>query len=247
MNDEDLMRYSRHILLPQIDLEGQDKICNSHVMIVGLGGLGSPVAMYLAGAGVGEMTLVDHDLVELSNLQRQIIHTCSSLGQTKVESAQRAVLSINPKIKVHACTVEASVGWLIDRVSAVDVVVDCSDNVAVRYALNDACLQNKTPWVSGAAIEFSGQVIVFDPRNAQSPCYACLYPTPRDHDETCASNGVLSPLVGMIGSLQAIEVLRLLVGFGSDRVGKLSMWNAFSGSEHTITLAKDDKCDKCMI
>ena len=242
MKDEQLLRYSRHILLPQVDIEGQQAICNAHVMIIGLGGLGSPVALYLAAAGVGTLTLVDDDIVEESNLQRQIAHSIESVGQPKVVSAARECMVLNPDIILHAETLRADKTWLMNHVKGVSLVVDCSDNAEVRYAINDACLEHGIPWVSGAAIAFSGQVAVFDPRQDDAPCYRCLYPALSDEAMTCAESGILSPVTGVVGALQATEALRLLVGFGQSQYGALQTWDALSNDWRRWKITQAEGC-----
>jgi molybdopterin/thiamine biosynthesis adenylyltransferase len=246
MNDLQLLRYSRHILLPQIEYDGQDKLTQSHVLIVGAGGLGSPVAMYLAASGVGTLTICDFDAVDLTNLQRQIIHTTQSVGTNKAVSAQQAIFEINPDVLVHTVQQKSTESEMAALVAKADVVVDCSDNFATRYALNRLCFQHKTPLVSGAAIRFEGQITVFDFRHAASPCYHCLYPdTGSDQEMRCADNGVFAPLVGMIGTAQAAEVLKLLLNIGESLQGRLLLLDALTAEWRTIKLARDAACTVC--
>ncbi|EUJ09357.1 dinucleotide-utilizing enzyme possibly involved in molybdopterin or thiamin biosynthesis [Methylophilaceae bacterium 11] len=246
MNDLQLLRYSRHILLPQIEYDGQDKLTQSHVLIVGAGGLGSPVAMYLAASGVGTLTICDFDAVDLTNLQRQIIHTTQSVGTNKAVSAQQAIFEINPDVLVHTVQQKSTESEMAALVAQADVVVDCSDNFATRYALNRLCFQHKTPLVSGAAIRFEGQIAVFDFRHAASPCYHCLYPdTGSDQEMRCADNGVFAPLVGMIGTAQAAEALKLLLNIGESLQGRLLLLDALTAEWRTIKLARDAACTVC--
>ena len=222
MNDNQLLRYSRHILLPQIEYAGQEKLTKSHALIVGAGGLGSPVALYLAASGVGKFTICDFDNVDLTNLQRQIIHTTQSVGINKAVSAQQTIYEINPEINVQTVQQKSSEAEFTKLAVEADVVIDCSDNFATRYALNRVCLQLKKPLVSGAAINFEGQITVFDFRNEASPCYHCLFPdTGENADTRCANNGVFAPLVGMIGTTQAAEALKLIMNIGESLQGRL--------------------------
>lgn len=246
MQDDLLLRYSRHIMLPQIEYAGQDKLTQSHALIIGAGGLGAPVAMYLAAAGVGTLTICDFDQVDLTNLQRQIIHTTSAVGQNKALSAQATIASLNPEITVHVETTRLNEEALAGRVAAADVVIDCSDNFATRYLLNQLCFNRKTPLVSGAAIRFEGQLSVFDFRHDESPCYHCLYPDVGDDQELrCADNGVFAPLVGMIGTAQAAEALKILLNIGQTMQGKLLLLDALSAEWRTIRLKKDASCAMC--
>lgn len=246
MNDNQLLRYSRHILLPQIGYEGQDKLVNSHALIVGAGGLGSPVALYLAASGVGKLTICDFDMVDLTNLQRQIIHTTQSVGVNKALSAQQAIHAINPDIVVQTAQQKSTEVEFTQLTKNVDVVIDCTDNFATRYALNRACLKLKKPLVSGAAIGFEGQITVFDFRNSASPCYHCLYPdVDNDAEMRCADNGVFAPLVGMIGTAQAAEALKLIMGIGESLQGRLLLLDALSAEWRTIKLSRDPACAVC--
>lgn len=246
MNDQQLLRYSRQILLPEVDIAGQEKLLNSKVLIIGLGGLGSPVALYLAAAGVGELHLADPDYVDLSNLQRQIIHQDASLNQQKVESASERLKQLNPAIKIitHNSLLQGEA--MLEAVKAVDLVCDCSDRFSTRFAINRASQAANKPLVFGAAIRFSGQMSVFDPRLATSPCYACIYDENSDDAElSCSESGVLSPLVGVIGSLQAMEALKVLGGFGTPAIGKLLTYDGLRSEMRNLKLQKDSFCSCC--
>ena len=246
MNDNQLLRYSRHILLPKIGYEGQEKLVNSHVLIIGAGGLGSPVALYLAASGVGHLTICDFDDVDLTNLQRQIIHTTASVGTNKAVSAKQTIYEINPDVNVQTVRQNSSEAEFAELVAKADVVIDCSDNFATRYALNRVCFMLKKPLVSGAAIGFEGQISVFDFRHVNSPCYHCLYPDTGDDTEMrCSENGVFAPLVGMIGTTQAAEALKLLINIGESLEGRLLLLDAFNLEWRTIKLKRDLKCAVC--
>ncbi len=252
MNDNQLLRYSRHILLPQINYEGQEALVNSHALIVGAGGLGSPVALYLAASGVGTLTICDFDVVDLTNLQRQIVHTTASVGINKAVSAQQTLFEINPTIQVNTVCVKSTEDEFALLLAQADIVIDCSDNFATRYLLNRLCVQLKKPLVSGAAIGFEGQVTVYDMRSDSSPCYHCLFPdqsetTGENNEMRCASNGVFSPLVGMIGTTQAAEALKLLMGIGESLQGRLLLLDALAMEWRTIKLGKDPACSVCGI
>jgi molybdopterin-synthase adenylyltransferase len=246
MQDSDLLRYSRHIMLPQIDYAGQDMLTQSHALVIGVGGLGSPVALYLAAAGVGQLTICDFDTVDLSNLQRQLIHQTANVGMNKAHSAQQTLQQLNPQVLVHPITHQASEAELSSLVAQADVVLDCSDNAATRYLLNRVCFQAKKPLVSGAAIRFEGQITVFDFRQKDSPCYHCLYPEVAGEPEMrCAENGVFAPLVGMIGSMQAAEALKCLLNIGETLQGRLLLLDALTAEWQTIQFARDPACDVC--
>jgi molybdopterin/thiamine biosynthesis adenylyltransferase len=248
MNDNQLLRYSRHILLPQIGYEGQDKLVNSHALIVGAGGLGSPVALYLAAGGVGTLTICDFDVVDLTNLQRQVVHTESAVGINKAVSAQQTLATINPEASVHTVTKKSTAEEFSVLIKEADVVIDCSDNFATRYLLNRLCVQLKKPLVSGAAIGFEGQITVFDMRNDESPCYHCLFPdSGEDTEMRCADNGVFAPLVGMIGTTQAAEAMKLLMGIGDSLQGRLLLLDVLSMQWRDIKLSKDAECKVCRI
>jgi molybdopterin/thiamine biosynthesis adenylyltransferase len=245
MNDDQLLRYSRHILLDEIGIEGQQRLLDSHVLIIGAGGLGSPVALYLGGAGVGTLTLVDHDTVDLTNLQRQIAHSLARVGQPKVTSAALSIAASNPGVRVRALQQRADAQHLAEWVHEADVVIDCSDNFATRQAVNAACVARK-PLVAGAAIGLDGQISVYDTRDAASPCYACLFPPDAGfEDVACSTMGVLSPLVGIIGSMQAAEALKLLVGIGSSLAGRLQMLDARRMEWSEISVARALDCAVC--
>ena len=246
MNDNQLLRYSRHILLPKIGYEGQEKLANSHVLIIGAGGLGSPVALYLAASGVGHLTICDFDDVDLTNLQRQIIHTTASVGTNKAVSAKQTIYEINPDVNVQTVQQKSSEAEFAELVAKADVVIDCSDNFATRYALNRVCFMLKKPLVSGAAIGFEGQISVFDFRHVNSPCYHCLYPDTGDDTEMrCSENGVFAPLVGMIGTTQAAEALKLLINIGESLEGRLLLLDVFNLEWRIIKLKRDLKCAVC--
>ncbi|MEQ8231361.1 MAG: molybdopterin-synthase adenylyltransferase MoeB [Gammaproteobacteria bacterium] len=246
MDDALLLRYSRQILLPEIDIDGQARLAESSVLVVGLGGLGSPVAMYLAAAGVGRLVLVDHDVVELSNLQRQIAHATADVGREKVASARERVLALNPTISVDTVAARLREDDAFAALPAgVDLVVDATDNFATRFALNRYCLASGLPLVSGAAIRFEGQVSVFRPGQGDSPCYRCLYREDAGLDTSCATNGVVAPLLGIIGSVQAMEALKVLLGIGSDLTGRLLLLDALAMEWQTMRLRRDPRCPAC--
>ncbi|MDO7597445.1 MAG: molybdopterin-synthase adenylyltransferase MoeB [Pseudomonadota bacterium] len=245
MNDDQLLRYSRQILLPQIDITGQQKLLNSHVLIVGVGGLGSPVALYLAAAGVGHLTLVDDDVVELSNLQRQIIHGEQDIGRLKVESAADSLRGLNSGVQIETHTTRLSEQTLTLAVTAADVVVDCSDNFATRFLLNKVTQQLNTPLVSGAAIRMEAQVTVYDPRQIGSACYRCIYEDNGELQQTCSESGVLSPLLGIIGSMQAVETVKLLTQIGESLAGRLMIFDALAMTWRELKLRQDPDCPIC--
>jgi len=245
MDDPQLLRYSRQILLPQIGIEGQQRLLATRVLIIGMGGLGSPVAMYLAASGIGHLVLVDYDMVELSNLQRQIAHTTERLGMHKVSSAQYALAALNPEVQVTAIAGQLDPEALVEQVRLADAVVDCSDNFATRFALNRVCVANKTPLISGAAIRLEGQVAVFRPDRADSPCYRCLYKDMDELGESCSQTGVLAPLVGIIGSIQATETIKVLLDIGETLTGRLLVLDALNMEWRTIKLRKDPDCPVC--
>ena len=246
MNDKQLLRYSRHILLPQIEYAGQEKLTKSHVLIVGAGGLGAPAALYCAASGVGKLTICDFDTVDLTNLQRQIIHTTQSVGINKALSAQQTIYEINPEVNVIAVQQKSTEAEFTELAAKADVVIDCSDNFATRYALNRVCIALKKPLVSGAAVGFEGQITVYDFRHEASPCYHCLFPdTGSDQEMRCTENGVFAPLVGMIGTTQAAEALKLIMNIGESLQGRLLLLDALSMQWRTIKLARDPKCEVC--
>jgi molybdopterin/thiamine biosynthesis adenylyltransferase len=246
MTDEQLLRYSRHILLAEIGIEGQERISGSHALVVGAGGLGSPVALYLGSAGVGHITIVDHDTVDLTNLQRQIVHTMAHIGQPKARSAQTAIGAINPEVQVTPIVARADAALLDTLVAQADVVLDCCDNFATRQIINAACVKHRKPLVSGAAIRFDGQICVYDSREANSPCYACIFAPDTSLEETlCATMGVFAPLVGIIGSMQAAEALKLLSGAGRTLAGRLLMLDGRSMEFTEIRIARQTTCPVC--
>lgn len=245
MEDEQLLRYSRQIMLPQFDVAGQQRLIDSHALIIGMGGLGSPAAIYLAAAGVGRLTLVDFDKVDLTNLQRQIVHATADVGRPKVESAREHLLALNPEITVEIIAHKLEGDELLAAVAAADVVVDASDNFATRFAINDACVAARKPLVSGAAIRMEGQVAVFHNERDESPCYRCLYRDEGELAQTCSENGVLAPVVGVIGSIQATETIKLLSGMGETLDGRLMMWDAMTMEWRTLKLKKDPACPVC--
>ncbi|HEB63608.1 MAG TPA: HesA/MoeB/ThiF family protein, partial [Gammaproteobacteria bacterium] len=239
MDDLTLQRYSRHLLLPQIDLAGQKKLGCSRALIIGLGGLGSPVALYLASSGVGHLVICDTDHVELSNLQRQIIHTTQTIGQQKTKSAQNMLQALNPHTQITTISERLNDNNLHTQIAEADIVIDASDNFITRFEINKACITNKTPLISGAVIQMTGQVTVFDSRKKSSPCYQCLYP---DNDteptDNCNANGVLAPATGIIGSIQAAETIKTLLGIGNNLCGRLLLIDALNMSMRTIKLQK---------
>ncbi|WP_027967548.1 HesA/MoeB/ThiF family protein [Halomonas halocynthiae] len=248
MNDDTLLRYSRHILLEAVGIEGQERLLAARVLIVGAGGLGSPAAMYLAAAGVGQLVLADDDGVELHNLQRQIAHGTYDIDRRKAESAAETLRSINPETRVEVLCERLLGERLAEVVAGVDAVLDCTDGFASRYAINDACQRQGVVLISGAAIRFSGQLAVYDPRDPESPCYACLYP-PGDSDDdalSCAENGVIGPLVGVVGSFQALEALKLISGAGTPHKG-LSTFDAMTGSWRHFNVPRDPSCPVCQL
>lgn len=244
MNDEQLLRYSRQIMLPQIDITGQEKLLASRVLIIGMGGLGSPIVMYLAAAGVGHLVLVDDDVVELSNLQRQIAHGTENIGLNKVESAKQTIQQLNPEIKVTTYAQKLDTKKLNDEIIAADIVVDGTDNFSTRFLLNESSVRNNTPLVSGAAIRMEGQVSVFN-KTPDSPCYRCLYKDEGELDTSCSTNGVLSPVVGIIGSVQATEAIKVLLDIGETLDGKLLVLDALHMEWRTLKLKKDSSCPVC--
>lgn len=246
MDDSQLLRYSRHILLPEIGIEGQEKLRSAHALIVGAGGLGSPAAMYLASSGIGTLTLCDGDTVDLTNLQRQLLHRTATIGQPKVDSARQTLAALNPDVKIVALPQQADVPLLETLVPQVDVVLDCSDNFPTRYALNRACLAHGKPLVSGAAVRFDGQISVFDFRRPDSPCYHCLFPEDREAEEArCATLGVFAPLVGTIGALQAAEAIKLLTDAGTTLSGRLLIVDMLNTNVHSARLGRDPACPAC--
>ncbi len=246
MNDQQLLRYSRHILLDEIGIEGQQRLLDSHALVIGAGGLGSPVALYLASAGVGKITLVDHDSVDLTNLQRQVLHTTGRVGQPKATSGKQALAAINPEVEVIAICERADEQTLAGLVASASVVLDCTDNFRTRHAINRACVAAGVPLVSGAAIRMDGQIAVFDPRSGQSACYACLFPPDQQFEEVqCSTMGVFAPLVGIIGTMQAAEALKLLAGIGESLADRLLLLDARAMEWTSIRTAKSPDCPVC--
>ncbi|HJQ62774.1 MAG TPA: molybdopterin-synthase adenylyltransferase MoeB [Burkholderiales bacterium] len=246
MNDDQLLRYSRHILLPEIGIEGQEKLLAARALVIGAGGLGSPVALYLASAGVGHITLCDGDDVDLTNLQRQIVHRTGAIGKKKVDSARATLAEINPEVRVTALPERVGSEQLDPLVSQADVVIDGCDNFATRHAVNRACVKSRKPLVSGAALRFDGQVAVFDLRDRTSPCYHCLFAEAGENEDVrCAVMGVFAPLVGIVGSIQAAEALKLISGAGETLVGQLLVLDALTMQTRTVRFRKDSACPVC--
>lgn len=246
MDDRQLLRYSRHILLPQIGIEGQERLLSARALVIGAGGLGSPVALYLASAGVGHILLCDDEDVDLTNLQRQIVHRTASIGTKKVDSARATLAAINPEVQVVALPERVDEQRLRSLAAQADVVIDGSDNFATRHAVNRVCVQLRKPLVSGAAVRFDGQIAVFDPRVADAPCYACLFPEQGESEDVrCAVMGVFAPLTGIVGSIQAAEALKLLANVGETLAGRLMLLDALTMQVRTIKLAKDPACPVC--
>lgn len=245
MNDQQLLRYSRQIMLPQIDIDGQQKLHAANVLIVGAGGLGSPAAMYLAAAGVGKLTIYDNDVVDLSNLQRQIAHHTPDIGFDKVISSQQTLNKLNPEVEVRAIK-QRLTGDLLDfEVKNADLVLDCSDNFTTRFAINQACVNHQTPLVSGAAIRFEGQVTVFTPGQRNSPCYNCLYQNEGDEAQNCATHGVIAPITGIVGSIQALEAIKLIIKQGDSLVGRLVLIDGLNMEFNTLRLKRNVDCPCC--
>lgn len=245
MRDEQLLRYSRQIMLPEIDAEGQSRLAAATVMIVGLGGLGSAASIYLAAAGVGHLVLIDFDTVDLSNLQRQIVHTTADIGKPKVESASVRLLALNPDLKLTLINRLLDENEFAALMQDVEVVIDATDNFDTRFALNRASVQTRTPLVSAAAIRFEAQISVFDPRQPDSPCYRCLYAEDNQVDATCTANGVMAPLLGIVGSIQASEAMKLIMDIGSTLRGKLMLLDILNMEWHQARLARDPDCPVC--
>lgn len=246
MNDNQLLRYSRHILLDNVGVEGQQRLVASHVLIVGAGGLGSPVAMYLAASGVGHITIADHDVVDLTNLQRQIAHTTARVGVAKVESAAQSMHALNSEVRVTQLAYKLDATELDTLVPTVQVVVDCCDNFETRQAVNVACVKHKVPLISGAAIRMDGQLTVFDARDEKSPCYACVFPPTEAPEEVrCSTMGVLAPLVGVIGAMQAMETVKLIAGIGSRLTGRLQLLDGLGMEWNEVRLQRNALCPVC--
>lgn len=245
MNDQQLLRYSRQIMLPEVEIAGQQNLLDARVLIIGMGGLGSPVALYLAAAGVGALVVSDFDEVDTSNLQRQIAHGEADVGRLKVDSAKEAIKAINPDCQVITVPDKLTGAQLMQQVILNDLVVDCSDRFSTRFEINRYCVETKTPLVSGAAIQFGGQLAVFDARQEDSPCYRCLYEESDDEELRCAENGVIAPLVGVIGSMQALETIKLLSGAGETSVGRLLAFDGLNSQWRSMRLSKDPECPVC--
>ena len=246
MTDEQLLRYSRHILLDEIGIEGQQRLLDSHALVIGAGGLGSPAALYLGAAGVGRLTIVDDDAVDRTNLQRQIAHASSRIGQPKAESARRSVRALNPGVRVRSRVQRADAALLDALAAQADVVLDCSDNFRTRHAVNAACVARRRPLVAGAALGFDAQVSVYDPRDPASPCYACVFPADAAVQEAdCATMGVFAPLVGIVGAVQAAEALKLLAGIGRSLAGRLLLLDAREMHWQPLQVQRDPACRVC--
>ena len=247
MTDDQLLRYSRHILLDEVGIEGQEQFLAAHAVIVGAGGLGSPAALYLASAGVGRITLIDDDVVDLTNLQRQIAHTTDRVGMAKVESAARAIAALNPQVQLTLVSSRVDAAALDGLVRDATVVLDCSDNYATRHAINAACVHHAKPLVAGAVIQFDAQITVLDPRDPQCPCYACIFAPDADFEEArCSTMGVFAPLVGIVGAMQAAEALKLIAGIGRSLAGRLLMLDGRSMEWNTMRVQRADHCTVCM-
>lgn len=245
MTPQQQQRYARHIALPHIGRAGQEKLLNSRVLIIGMGGLGAPAAIYLASAGIGHLVLSDYDRVELSNLQRQIVHTQNTIGAPKVASAKQHLLSLNPEIQITGLDYQLEANELLQQIESADLVLDCSDNFATRFALNRACVKAQTPLVSGAAMRYEGQISVFKPAQAGSPCYQCLYQDNGEDGESCSQIGILAPLVGVIGSLQAMEAIKVLLNAGEDLCGRLLLVDGLTQEWRTLKIRQDPACQVC--
>jgi molybdopterin-synthase adenylyltransferase len=246
VNDDQLLRYSRHILLPEFGIEGQEKLLAAHALVIGAGGLGSPAAMYLASGGTGHITLADGDSVDLTNLQRQILHSTAAVGRAKAYSGKDTLAQLNPEVDVSAIPERLEGERLARLVASADVVLDCSDNFATRHAVNWACVKYRKPLVSGACVRFDGQVSVFDLRHAEAPCYNCLFPEDTEPEETrCAVMGVFAPLTGIIGAVQAAEALKLLAGTGESLSGRLLLLDCLSMEWRSVRLSRDPECKVC--
>ncbi len=248
MNDTQLLRYSRHILLDEVGIEGQQRLLDAHVLVIGAGGLGSPAALYLASSGIGRITLVDDDEVDLTNLQRQVMHTTARIGQPKVDSGRAAMLAINPEVEVSALRERVGGERLAELVRAATVVLDCSDNFATRHAVNRACVEARKPLVSGAVIRFDGQLSVFDTRRPEAPCYACLFPEDSNfEDVACSTMGVFAPLVGVVGAMQAAEAMKLVAGIGEPLAGRLLLLDGRAMEWTALKVARQPACPVCKV
>ena len=244
MNDDELLRYSRHILLPDIDIKGQERLIASRVLIIGMGGLGSPIALYLAAAGIGQLTLADDDRVELSNLQRQVIHSTDRIGELKVDSAKQAIQALNPTVTVNCLSTRITKPSLTTLLDSIDLVIDATDNFETRFIINEACVETNTAAIFGAAVQLEGQVLVYDP-DQDNPCYQCLYGSASDNALNCAENGVAGPVVGVIGTVQAMEAIRLIAGIGRSSSGYLQVFDAKQMEWLKLKLPKNPHCETC--
>ncbi len=246
MNDEQLLRYSRHLLLEEIDVAGQEKLLAAHVLVIGAGGLGSAAAPYLAAAGIGHITLIDHDQVDLTNLQRQIMHVEKSVGQSKVASGKQFLQQLNSSIQIETIPVKATAPLLDELLPSVDIVLDCTDNFVTRHLINACCVKHQKPLISGSALRFDGQISVFDPRNSASPCYACIFSPDEQFEEvSCSSMGIFSPLVGIIGAMQAAQAIQVIIGFGQTLIGRMLLWNARTTQIDEIKISRNAECSVC--
>ena len=245
MNDDQLLRYSRQIMLPQCDIAGQEKLLAARVLIIGAGGLGSPASMYLAAAGIGQITLYDDDTVELSNLQRQIAHHTADIGTAKVISTQETLLKLNPDVKVNSVNARLEGALLKQEVKKADIILDCSDNFRTRFAVNKACVEKRKPLVSGAAIRFEGQVSVFTPGYKESPCYNCLYVNGDEEQQNCATNGVIAPITGIVGSIQALEAIKMIIKTGDTLTGRLLLIDGLTMNVRTMRFKRNPHCPAC--
>src|SRR5688572_6055709 len=246
MTDDQLLRYSRHILLPEIGIEGQERLLGSHALLIGAGGLGSPVSLYLASAGVGRITICDGDAVDLTNLQRQIVHRTETIGRSKADSARGTLRSINPEVEVVALPERLDEARIFELAAGADVILDGSDNFATRHAVNRACVRHRKPLVSGAAVRFDGQVAVFDMRREDAPCYECLFPESGENEDVrCAVMGVFAPITGIVGTIQAAEALKVLAGTGDTLDGRLLLIDALAMQLRTVKFSKDPACAVC--
>ena len=245
-NDEQLLHYSRQIMLPHFGVEAQQKLHDSHVVIIGVGGLGSPAAMYLSASGIGSLTLVDFDHVDNSNLQRQIVHNTSSIGESKVSSARKTLQALNPEVSIHCVDKKLSADELSALITNRDCVIDATDNFNTRFMINQVCVEQRVPLVSAAAIQYEGQISVFDLRSEDSPCYACLYPdTEAEENTNCSDNGILAPMVGILGSMQALEAIKLICDIGDTLQNRLMILDALSMQWRTMRLKRDEHCPVC--
>jgi len=244
-NDDQLLHYSRQIMLPHFGVEGQQLLQNAHVVIMGVGGLGSPAAMYLTASGIGTLTLIDFDTVDNSNLQRQIVHNTDNIGDSKVESAKKTLLALNPETTVHCINKQLTLDELESQFSGATCVIDATDNFVTRFLINRACVSLHIPLVSAAAIQYEGQISVFDLRKKNSACYACLYAEGGEENTNCSDNGILAPVVGILGSMQALEAIKLICDIGEPLQNRLLIFDALALQWRTMKLNKDPNCPVC--